>query len=289
MKIQLNITCFALILLLFCANMPQARAEYDLQTGLIPPQYYGQWATPNCEAPNNVLNIHGYLILEASPDTSLIYRITKTENIDDKVMATVADMAWMFDMQPDKKKMVVSRMYEDEQHTDDNLPFSAELENHQIPYYACDGLALDWKSLDTQSVSAAPLLYDLEQSCGGEYIEHSPACQNKTFSFLDHDQSATLDKEELIQAYELMVFYAGSAFCEFPHVYTDSTANEAATFADQAIKAMDTNEDYALSLTEIIGGWDIAQLQPAVIKFMTFSNDLSLLLYTVPHYPYYKR
>ncbi len=272
---------------LFLCMPSQARAGYDLKKGLIPSKYYGQWASPSCEAPNGVVTIYGRLILDATSETNLTYRITKTAMSGDIFAAQVSNLTFFMNNLTDNS-VTIMRHYSD-QPGSNTAPITEKIHTLGVRYTKCDTVEAEWPSLTPVGIDAAEKIYKLEKACNGAYIEDSPQCQQDTFTFFDEDHDGLLGRTELERAYELAVFFGSSIGCFFPHHYTSIIKTDATAFAEDTIGSMDQDKDYKLSLNEIITGFETAKLQRSFIRFMDYTNDLAVLLYTLPHYPYIER
>lgn len=286
---RLSTQLFILLTAFLCALPHHSHAEsgYDLGIGLIPAVYYGQWATPRCNAPTSVLTIYGHLISESlAPQSNFTYRVTNTAMSDGIFLAHAGNINLFFADIRDNR-LTAAKILDGQ--IKDDVPIPDQVWPRAKNYYKCDHIAANWESLTPVAVEAMPKFYELEKACKGAFIEKSLPCQQETFSFLDVDADGLLSLTELERAYTITVFYAGSYNCDFYNVFNDNVKNDQRTFAETAIQIMDENKDYRLSADEIINGWDKAKLEPSFQKFLEYSNDLSVLLYFIPQYPYIER
>lgn len=266
---------------------PAGAADYDLAAGMIPPDYYGLWAAPDCAQPDNVILIQDRLILDAQSHANFVYRITETRTSDNGLLAHFGNMNIYLDKKNDAA-MDITKTFLDEGHEPDH-PYQ-DTASHKTAYTACEQIDTNWPSTDKEALDAFPAIAALEQQCEGAYIEDSPACQQQIFMFADQDMNGKLDHQELERLYKLAVYYGGSIACEFPHVFPGTTKSDADIFATQLISVMDRNSDQMITLEDVRNGWDIALLeQPMAGKFMDFTDDLATLIYSIPHYPYIER
>ena len=259
-------------LLCLIPQRSHATGNYDLHNNPIPARYYGQWATPSCENPVNVLTIHGHLILDASSNTNFAYLITDSAMSNGVLFAHAGNInLFISDMRD--KRMTVRLMLESRIKAD--IPIEKQIKSNAKYYYKCDKVEKDWLSLTPTAINTAPKFFELEKACDGADLK---TCQNKAFSLLDTDHDGLLNMTELEHIYTLMIFYTSSINCDFPHNFNENVKSDKTTFAEDAIQAMDNNKDYKLSLDEIIDNWNIVKLQPSLESFVKHSDNLPILI-----------
>lgn len=249
-----------------------AADSFDISNRPIPAKYYGQWATPSCEKPVNILTIYGHLILDASPQTNFAYRITDNAMSNGIFLAHAGNTNFLFSNARDTRLTI--RLMLDGQ-IRENIPLEKQIKTNAKYYYKCDKIEENWPSLTPAAINTAPKIYELEKACDGAGIK---SCQQKAFALLDTDHDGVLNMAELERIYTLMIFYASSINCDFPHNFNENIKDDKTIFAENAIQTMDENKDYKLSLDEIINNWDMAKLQPSLESFLKHSASLPIMV-----------
>jgi len=244
------------ILCLMMSHMAGAEERTESQKQLAAAQarpfYVGVWAEDSCKYPDSALVLTEKFMLESNGRSNRVIRIGAPNPVAVVPAGAlrIEDSLNPYDLKFESGVLMRSFVRRTKIGED---PFVAPGSKMLKRYVRCLNLPDSRAAYDREGVVGFRGLDKIDEACGQAPLAENNACQQVLFQTYDKNYNGKLEADEIARAYRHVTFLGASQGCETDPLFPgyDKSTKLSDDFATSAIKAMDGNDDKALSLDEI--------------------------------------